>query len=133
MNLTNTLLKAGALYALGRFASNISAEDVAKVTGISGEDLKKYGLNRADALLHTIGLQRQASVPSSTLLVLSGFAAGAIIGAGATFLFYSEQGKDVRKKVVDYFFSSAREGEEVEATSEGAPRATGNGGAKASA
>lgn len=106
MSLTNTLLKAGALYALGRFTTNISADDVKKVTGISSEDLRRYGLDRADALLNTIGLQRQASVPSSTVLVLSGFAAGAIVGAGMTFLFYSEQGKDVRKKVVEYFAKS---------------------------
>lgn len=103
MNLTSTLLKAGALYALGRFTSNVTADDVKKVTGISGDDLRRYGLDRADALLHTIGLTRQASVPSSTVLVLSGFAAGAIVGAGVTFLFYSEQGKDVRRKVTEYF------------------------------
>ncbi len=109
MSLTNTLLKAGALYALGRFTTNISADDVKKVTGISGDDLKRYGLDRADALLGTLGLQRQASVPSSTVLVLSGFAAGAIVGAGMTFLFYSEQGKDVRKKIVEYFAKSHEE------------------------
>jgi hypothetical protein len=103
MSLTSTLLKAGALYALGRFTANVTADDVKKVTGISGEDLRKYGLDRADALLNVMGLQRQASVPSSTLLVLSGFAAGAIVGAGATFLFYSEQGKEVRRKVAEYF------------------------------
>ena len=103
MNLTSTLLKAGALYALGRFTSNVTAEDVKKVTGISGDDVRRYGLDRADALLHAIGLTRQASVPSSTVLVLSGFAAGAIVGAGVTFLFYSEQGKDVRRKVTEYF------------------------------
>lgn len=103
MNLTSTLLKAGALYALGRFTSNVTADDVKKVTGISGDDVRRYGLDRADALLHTIGLTRQASVPSSTVLVLSGFTAGAIVGAGVTFLFYSEQGKDVRRKVAEYF------------------------------
>ncbi len=106
MSLTSTLLKAGALYALGRFTSNVTAEDVKKVTGISGEDLRRYGIDRADALLNVMGLQRQASVPSSTLLVLSGFAAGAIVGAGATFLFYSEQGKEVRRKVAEYFTKS---------------------------
>lgn len=109
MSLTNTLLKAGALYALGRFTTNINADDVKKVTGISSEDLRRYGLDRADALLQTIGLQRQATVPSSTVLVLSGFAAGAIVGAGMTFLFYSEQGKDVRRKIVEYFANSDEE------------------------
>lgn len=103
MSLTSTLLKAGALYALGRFTANVTADDVKKVTGISGEDLRRYGLDRADTLLNTLGLQRQATVPSSTLLVLSGFAAGAVVGAGVTFLFYSEQGKDVRRKVAEYF------------------------------
>ncbi|MCB9598082.1 MAG: YtxH domain-containing protein [Sandaracinaceae bacterium] len=103
MSLTSTLLKAGALYAVGRYASHIKPEDVEKVTGISGDDLKRYGLDRADALLGQIGLQRQATVPNTTALVLSGFAAGAIVGAGVTFLFYSEQGKDVRKKVAEYF------------------------------
>lgn len=106
MSLTSTLLKAGALYALGRFTANVTADDVKKVTGISGEDLRRYGIDRADALLGTVGLQRQATVPSSTLLVLSGFAAGAIVGAGATFLFYSEQGKDVRRKIAEYFTKS---------------------------
>jgi hypothetical protein len=120
MSLTNTLLKAGALYALGRFTSNVSAEDVKKVTGISSEDLRRYGLDRADALLNTIGLQRQASVPSSTVLVLSGFAAGAIVGAGMTFLFYSEQGKDVRHKIVEYFAKSHDE-EPKSATSTESP------------
>lgn len=116
MSLTSTLLKAGALYALGRFSSNVSAEDAKKVTGISGEDLRSYGLDRADALLSVLGLQRQASVPSSTLLVLSGFAAGAIVGAGATFLFYSEQGKDVRRKVAEYFTKTDEPSAPVEAT-----------------
>lgn len=115
MSLTSTLLKAGALYALGRFTTNITADDVKKVTGISGEDLRRYGLDRADALLGTLGLARQASVPSSTLLVLSGFAAGAVVGAGVTFLFYSEQGKDVRKKVAEYFTKTDEAAAEPEA------------------
>lgn len=106
MSLTSTIMKAGALYALGRLTSNISGDDIAKVTGISGEDLRRYGISRADAVLATMGLTRRASVPSSTLLVLSGFAAGAIVGTGVTFLFYSEQGKDVRRKVIDYFSKS---------------------------
>lgn len=124
MSLTSTLLKAGALYALGRFTANVSAEDVKKVTGISGEDLKRYGVDRADALLGVMGLQRQATVPSSTLLVLSGFAAGAIVGAGATFLFYSEQGKDVRRKVAEYFTKSHEENAQSEKSDE---VRTGNG------
>jgi hypothetical protein len=124
MSLGSTLLKAGALYALGRFTAN--PENLSKVTGISADDLKRYGVNRADALLETIGLQRQATVPSSTLLVLSGFAAGAIVGAGATFLFYSEQGKDVRRKVVEYFTKSNED-----KPAEGAQ--TRNGGAEAKA
>lgn len=131
MSLTNTLLKAGALYALGRFATNIKAEDVEKVTGITREDLKSYGLDRADALLHQMGLQRQATVPNSTVLVLSGFAAGAIVGAGVTFLFYSEQGKDVRKKVAEYFTKGddAAEAKPSDAKPEEAT-ASGNGGSK---
>lgn len=123
MSLTSTLLKAGALYAIGRFTANVTADDVKKVTGITGEDLRRYGLDRADALLQTIGLQRQATVPSSTLLVLSGFAAGAIVGSGVTFLFYSEQGKDVRRKIAEYFTKS----HEDEAKAEGEPARTGNG------
>ena len=127
MNLTSTLLKAGALYALGRFASNVTADDVHRVTGISGDDLKRYGLNRADALLGTMGLARSSSVPNATVLVLSGFAAGAIVGAGATFLFYSEQGKDVRRKIGEYFAGGDSEG------SEGETARAGNGGAKVNA
>ncbi|MCZ7680300.1 MAG: hypothetical protein M5U28_16645 [Sandaracinaceae bacterium] len=119
MSLTSTLLKAGALYALGRFTANVTADDVKKVTGISGEDLRRYGIDRADALLGTLGLQRQATVPSSTLLVLSGFAAGAIVGAGATFLFYSEQGKDVRRKIAEYFTKSDDAQPEAEAARTG--------------
>lgn len=119
MSLTSTLLKAGALYALGRFTANVTADDVKKVTGISGEDLRKYGLDRADALLNVMGLQRQASVPSSTLLVLSGFAAGAIVGAGATFLFYSEQGKEVRRKVAEYFTKGDAEAPAAESARSG--------------
>ena len=103
MSLTSTILKAGALYALGRFASNVSAEDVERVTGITSDDVKRYGMDRADAALHAMGLQRASTVPSSTVLVLSGFAAGAIVGAGVTFLFYSEQGKDVRQKIGEFF------------------------------
>lgn len=117
MSLTSTVLKAGALYALGRFATNVKAEDVEKFTGISRDDLKSYGFDRTDALLGTMGLQRASTVPNSTVLVLSGFAAGALVGAGVTFLFYSEQGKDVRKKVVEYFAGSDdEEKEEKEAT-----------------
>ena len=128
MSLTNTLLKAGALYALGRFASNVKAEDVERVVGISGDDVKRYGIDRAYALLETMGLTRQANVPSSTALVLSGFAAGAIVGAGATFLFYSEQGKDVRAKIADYFGGTSEDesGDEASAEAHGP-----NGGAKA--
>ena len=110
MSLTSTLLKAGALYAVGRYASNISGEDVERVTGISGDDVKAYGMNRADAMLGQMGLQRASTVPSSTALVLSGFAAGALVGAGVTFLFYSEQGKDVRGKIAEYF--TGKDGEE---------------------
>lgn len=128
MSLTSTLLKAGALYAFGRFTANVTADDVKKVTGISTEDLRRYGLDRADALLHTIGLQRQASVPSSTLLVLSGFAAGAIVGAGATFLFYSEQGKDVRRKIAEYFTKS-----DATSEAEAEPARTANGAETAAA
>lgn len=106
MDWKNTLLKAGALYAAGRLASSINAEDVARVTGISGDDVRRYGLGRADALLHQIGLQRSATVRSSTVLVLSGFAAGAVVGSGVMFLFYSEQGKEVRRKIVEYFSKS---------------------------
>jgi len=103
MSLTSTLLKAGALFAIGRYASKVNSEDVQRVTGISGDDVRRYGLDRADALLHQVGLQRASTVPSATVLVLSGFAAGAIIGAGVTFLFYSEQGKDVRQKIGEFF------------------------------
>jgi hypothetical protein len=131
MSLTNTLLKAGALYAIGRFGSKISAQDVAKVTGISGDDLRHYGVDRADALLDVMGLQRQSTVPSSTAMILSGFAAGAIVGAGVTFLFYSEQGAEVRKKVSE-FFASKGEGEETKAEEKGATaNAGGNGGVNA--
>lgn len=127
MSLTSTLLKAGALYALGRMTTNISGDDISRLTGISGDDVRRYGMSRADALLGTMGLTRAASVPSSTALVLSGFAAGAVVGAGATFLFYSEQGKDVRKKIAEYFTSSEDETEAVDAN------VPGNGGVKARA
>jgi hypothetical protein len=127
MSLTSTILKAGALYALGRFTANVSADDVKKVTGISGEDLRRYGLDRADSLLGVMGLQRQATVPSSTIMVLSGFAAGAVVGAGVTFLFYSEQGKDVRRKVAEYFTKSDEE------KSETTEARTGNGSETAKA
>ena len=130
MSLTNSLIKAGALYALGRFASNVKGEDVAAATGISGDDLRRYGLDRADALLGQVGLQRQATVPSSTILVLSGFAAGAIVGAGVTFLFYSEQGKDVRGKIAEFF--SGKDEAETPADSTTASPAS-NGGAKVNA
>ena len=124
MDWKSTLLKAGALYAAGRLASSISAEDVARVTGISGDDLRRYGVGRADALLHQIGLQRSATVRSSTVLVLSGFAAGAVVGSGVMFLFYSEQGKEVRRKIVEYFSKSdsdeAAEGETARANNGGA-------------
>ena len=118
MSFTSTLLKAGALYAVGRLTANLTADDIGRVTGISGADLRRYGLDRTDALLGTMGLQRSSNVPSSTLLVLSGFAAGAIVGTGVTFLFYSEQGKDVRRKIVDYFSKST--GEETDDETKGA-------------
>ena len=67
-----------------------------------------------------MGLTRNTNVPNGTVLVLSGFAAGAIVGAGATFLFYSEQGKDVRRKIGEYFAgsdeSTASEGETAQGT-----------------
>lgn len=129
MSLTSTLLKAGALYALGRYATNIKPEDVEKFTGISGDDLKRFGLDRADAVLSTIGLQRAATVPSSTVLVLSGFAAGALVGAGVTFLFFSEQGKEVRTKIGEFFVgrSGGDEADPADASE------SGNGEAKVNA
>ena len=126
MSLTSTLMKAGALYALGRYASNIKQEDVEKVTGLTGDDLKRYGFDRMDALLGQVGLQRTSTVPSSTAMVLSGFAAGAIVGAGVTFLFYSEQGKDVRKKIAEYFTGSDEEGDAESADADAAEH-SGNG------
>ncbi|MFK7986303.1 MAG: YtxH domain-containing protein [Sandaracinaceae bacterium] len=135
MSLTNTLIKAGAMYALGRLATNVKSEDVEKVVGLSGDDFKKYGLNRADALLGTMGLTRQANVPNTTGLVLSGFAAGALVGAGVTFLFYSEQGKDVRAKIAEFF--AGGDAEETSENTEGAETngasETVNGSAKANA
>ncbi|MGE0785903.1 MAG: hypothetical protein AB7S26_09465 [Sandaracinaceae bacterium] len=125
MSLTSTLLKAGALYALGRAASNVKKEDLEKVAGISTDDLRRYGFDRLDTALHAMGLQRESTVPSGTAMILSGFAAGAIVGAGATFLFYSEQGKDVRKKIAEYF---AGKGEATSESKEGAS-ANANGGA----
>ena len=115
MSLLNSLLKAGAVYAVGRVASNVKSEDVEKVVGISSDDLKHYGVSRADALLGTMGLTRQSNVPSSTLLILSGFAAGALVGAGTTFLFYSEQGKDVRSKIAEYFGGGAQDATDEDA------------------
>jgi len=131
MSLTSTLLKAGALYAVGRYASNIKAEDVERVTGLTGDEVKNYGFDRLDALLGNVGLQRQATVPSSTALVLSGFAAGAIVGAGVTFLFYSEQGKDVRGKIAEYFSGADEEPSKGEPATTGATEG-GNGSATVS-
>jgi hypothetical protein len=128
MDWKSTLLKAGALYAAGRLASGISAEDVARVTGISGDDVRRYGVGRADALLHQIGLQRESTVRSSTVLVLSGFAAGAVVGSGVMFLFYSEQGKEVRRKIVEYFAKS-----DSDESAEGEAARANNGGADANA
>lgn len=128
MSLSKMLLKAGALYALGRFTSNITADDLGRVTGLSADDLRRYGVNRADALLGTVGLQRQSTVPSSTVMVLSGFVAGAIVGTGVTFLFYSEQGKEVRRKIVEYFSKDDQD----EADAEAEPARASNG-AEASA
>ena len=134
MSLTSTLIKAGALFAIGRYASQLKSEDVERVTGISGDDVRRYGLDRADALLHQVGLQRASTVPSATALVLSGFAAGAIIGAGMTFLFYSEQGKDVRQKIGEFFKAKDADGEVAEPAMK--PKAAvmgGNDGVKATA
>lgn len=128
MSLSKMLLKAGALYALGRFTSNITADDLGRVTGLSADDLRRYGVDRADALLGTVGLQRRSTVPSSTVMVLSGFAAGAIVGTGVTFLFYSEQGKEVRRKIVEYF----SKGDQDETDAEAEPARASNG-AEASA
>lgn len=123
MSLTSTILKAGAMYALGRAAQNINKEDLEKVAGISSDDVRRYGFDRLDTALHAVGLQRESTVPSSTAMILSGFAAGAIVGAGVTFLFYTEQGKLVREKVGEFFSGS----EEENAEAEGADSANANG------
>ncbi len=115
MSLTSTILKAGAMYALGRAAQNINRDDVEKVAGLSGDDLRRYGFDRLDAALHTVGLQRESTIPSSTAMILSGFAAGAIVGAGVTFLFYTDQGEAVRAKIGE-FFGGRAEGEVAAAT-----------------
>ena len=132
MSLGRTLLKVGALYAAGRLVGKVSMEDIGRLTGISGEDLRKYAAGRTDAVLENVGLQRKSTVPSATVMVLSGFAAGAIVGTGLTFLFYSPQGKEVRHKVAEYF---TKEGDdETEAESEAAgEKATNGKDAKASA
>lgn len=123
MSLTSTLLKAGAMYALGRAAQNVNKDDLEKVAGISGDDLRRYGFDRLDTALHAVGLQRESTVPSSTAMILSGFAAGAIVGAGVTFLFYTDQGKLVRQKVGEFFSGSDEEKSEAE----GADHANANG------
>lgn len=111
MSFPRMLIQAGALYAIGRYASRLRTEDVEGVTGISARDAKGHGLGRADALLHQVGLQRASTVPNATAIVFGGFAAGAIVGAGITFLFYSEQGKEVRRLIGQRF---TREGAETE-------------------
>lgn len=103
MSIRNELLKAAGLYVLGRLTANITADDISKITRVSMDDVRRYGLNGTDALLGAIGVRRKSSVPSFTALVLAGFAAGAVVGTGVTFLFYSSQGKEVRRKIVEYF------------------------------
>src|SRR5262245_38552470 len=103
MSLRSTLLKAAGVYVLGRLATNITGDDIAKLTGLTAEDVRRYGMNRTDALLETIGLRRRSNIPSATGLVLAGFAAGAVAAAGIMFLFYSTQGTEVRRKIVEYF------------------------------
>ncbi len=102
MSLTKTLLKAGAVYAVSRAVRSIKKEDVEKLTGISADDVKRYGLDRLDNALHGVGLRRESSITSSTVLVLGGFAAGAIVGAGATYLFSTERGKELRKEIAEF-------------------------------
>lgn len=137
MSLINTLIKAGALYAVGRYSSKVKAEDVERVTGISGDDVRRYGLDRADSLLHQVGLQRASTVPSSAVLVLSGFAAGALVGSGLTFLLQSDLGKGVRQKISELFRSEGADetvGEaDASAVEAGPPAAGANGGVKVTA
>jgi hypothetical protein len=108
-SLTSTLLQAGALYGLGRLTSDVTAEDVARVTGISRDDLRHFAMGRADTLLGAMGLRRQSTIPSASLIGLAGVAGGAALGAGVVFLLFSEPGKDVRRKIVDYFIASVEE------------------------
>jgi len=116
MSLTSTLLKAGVAYALGRLTANLTVDDLRKVTDIDVDDLKRLGVNRADAALSAMGLQRSATVPSGTALVLGGFLAGTVVGAGAVFLSFTEQGRSVRQSLLE-FIKKGDEGAEREAAS----------------
>ena len=109
MSLRNQVLKAAGIYVLGRLTAHITGDHIARLRSLSGADLRRYGIDGADAVLDAVGLRRRSSVPSSTALVLAGFTAGAVVGTGITFLFFSTQGKEVRRKIVEYFSKADEE------------------------
>jgi hypothetical protein len=133
MSITRTLLKFGVPLALGHLASRIRMADLQKLTHLSvhdlklgADDLKRLGLDRADTALGTIGLRRVATMTSSASLVLGGFLAGAVVGAGALFLFHTEQGAAVRQQVVGFFTRGEVDHEPVDEKPAAAPDRGGN-------
>ena len=88
---------AAALYALGRMTHNLDSNDVRRyassLSGIDGDDVRKFAWDTADDLLLRAGLRRSAAIPSSTALVLGGVGAGLVLGAGVAFFLMSESGK----------------------------------------
>lgn len=105
MTMRSFLFKAGALYVLGRIAREITMDDVKKwsraVRDVTPADMRRFAVDTSDSALLRLGLVRAATVPSSTLLVLGGFTAGAALGAGLMYLIGSEQGKQFRGKITE--------------------------------
>lgn len=126
MTITSTLLKFGAGLALAQLASRIKTADLQKLTHLGVDNLKRLGLDGADTALGTIGLRRSATMTSSTSLVLGGFIAGAVVGAGALFLFRTGQGTAVRRQIVGFFAHGEVDHEPVDEPPVAAPDAGGN-------
>lgn len=126
MSITSTLLKFGAGLALAHLASRIKTADLQKLAHVGVDDLKRLGLDRADTALGTIGLRRTSTMTSGTGLVLEGFLAGAVVGAGALFLLYTDQGRAVRRQVVRFFTRGEVDHQPVDEPPVAAPDGGGN-------
>ncbi|NUP07850.1 MAG: hypothetical protein HOW73_17520 [Polyangiaceae bacterium] len=71
-----------------------------KIFGISGRDVRRYGLGRADALLSAMGLRRKRHTSRASLFLIGGLGLLAIVGAGLAALVLTQPLETARRRAM---------------------------------